>query len=427
MAVSESERPSLLFLSHTLPYPPDGGGWIRTYHLMRQLSRAFRITALCFERSGDPEHDAEDALLHLGEFAEVEAFPVPEEQSKVRKISDHARSLLHRRVFTVFKHQSNAFRTRLKYLLDNREFGLVHLDTLDLSAFLPLLKQPPVVCGHHNVESQLLCRRAEAEDNPLMRVYLAHQAKLQREEERRWCGRVDLNVTVSETDRQTLEELVPGAETKVIPNGVDVDHFKPQWHMEQSGLAFVGAEWWFPNKDAMTHFGKDILPLLRARFPGVKVRWVGAADEETKTDFREEYGIEVLGYVDDIRPHVHEAACYVVPIRVGGGSRLKILDAWAMGKAVVSTSQGCEGLCAQDGENILIRDSAEAFAEAVARILDDADLRKRLGHRARATVEQIYSWDTIGDRLIDTYMALVKRDGPENTDDRSGRSDGGAV
>ena len=116
----------------------------------------------------------------------------------------------------------------------------------------------------------------------------------------------------------------------------------------------------------------------------------------------------MTGYVEDIRPHVQRAACYVVPLRVGGGTRLKILDAWAMGKAVVSTSVGCEGLDARDGENILIRDDARSFAEAVGRVLRDGELRRRLAAGARETAERVYDWDVIGARMVREYTALLR-------------------
>jgi glycosyltransferase involved in cell wall biosynthesis len=134
---------------------------------------------------------------------------------------------------------------------------------------------------------------------------------------------------------------------------------------------------------------------------------VGKAPDDVRSSYRERWGIDMVGYVDDIRPYVHEAACSIVPLRFGGGTRLKILDAWAMGKAVVSTTIGCEGLDTRDGENILVADSARDFADAVVRCLDDPALCARLGAAARATAEETYSWDVIGASLVEDYRRLL--------------------
>ena len=138
-----------------------------------------------------------------------------------------------------------------------------------------------------------------------------------------------------------------------------------------------------------------------------RMTWVGRSPTRVQEDYARRFGITVTGYVDDVRPYVQDAACYVAPIRTGGGTRLKILDAWAMGKAVVSTSIGCEGLAAVDGENILIRDSATGFAQAVRDVLHDAQLRSDLGRAARNTALQCYDWEVIGASLTRAYVATV--------------------
>jgi len=163
---------------------------------------------------------------------------------------------------------------------------------------------------------------------------------------------------------------------------------------------------WFPNEDALAFFAQDILPLIRAADARVKVTWVGRALPR-EIDMFARRGIQLTGHVDDIRGYVRGAACYVVPLRVGGGTRLKILDAWAMGKAVVSTSVGCEGLDAVDGQNILIRDDPTAFAAAVTTVLGDPALRASLERNARLTAEQKYSWEVIGATMRRAYAPIV--------------------
>jgi len=324
---------------------------------------------------------------------------------------DHLFSVLSRRGYTRWTYDSSAFRARVEELVADGAFDIVHVDSLDLVAYLPSLVQGNVVLAHHNVESQLLARRAETEAG-LRRAYLREQARLLEREERRWAPRVAINAVVSPEDGQTLQKIAPGAaQILVVPNGVDSSAFLPSDEEPQREIVFVGGYTWFPNKDGMAFFATDVLPRIRARAPDVPVTWVGRAPERV----REEYaslGVRLTGYVDDIRPYVSRAACFIVPLRVGGGTRLKILDAWSMGKAVVSTSAGCEGLVARTEENMLIADEPDAFASAVLRVLDDAELRRRLGKAGRRVVETHYDWDVIGKPMLEAYSALLEPSRP---------------
>jgi glycosyltransferase involved in cell wall biosynthesis len=158
----------------------------------------------------------------------------------------------------------------------------------------------------------------------------------------------------------------------------------------------------------MLHFCEHILPLVRARSPQATVTWVGRAPSTVQREYAERYGIRMTGYVDDITNHLQAAACCIVPLRAGGGTRLKILDAWAAARAVVSTRVGCEGLDARDHENILIRDDPAEFAAAVCDVLENADLRHGLGRAGRATAEELYDWEHVGDTLIFEYLEVAR-------------------
>jgi glycosyltransferase involved in cell wall biosynthesis len=410
-----SARPRLLFLCQTLPYPPDGGVWIRSYHVLRLLSRAFDVTALCFERIGRGRRDGPAVgrdLEALGCFGRVEVFPIPQLRSRLRFGVDHLRSLLTRRVYTRYLYDSAAFRARLAQLLRGDRFALIHVDSLDLAAYLPLCAGHPVACVHHNVESVLLRRRAEIEGGWLRPAYLRVQARLQEEEERTWSPRVDLNVMVSDEDAKLLARIAPAARLIVAPNGVDLDEFRPEAGDER-GIVFVGGTSWRPNLDALEYFCQAILPQLRAAGAELPIRWVGSASSEEQRHYRSRYGVELTGYVEDVRPYIRDSICNIVPLRVGGGTRLKILNAWAMGKAVVSTRIGCEGLAAVDGENALVRDEPAAFAGAILELTRDAGLRRRLGLSGRRTAECSYGWEVIGPRMVEPYLALARREDPD--------------
>lgn len=404
----DPRRPRLLFLCQTLPYPPDGGVQIRSFNVMRELSKSFDITALCFFRAATRplEQHVREGLEGLSEVSDPSAFAIPGEASRPRVIWDHVRSVVTQRVYTYYVYQSGRFASALQDALARHTFDLVHVDSLDLSCYLPALSDLPVICTHHNIESALLRSRARTEDNAIVANYLRLQARLMEAEERRWCGRFALNVTVSDEDARRLEEIAPGSRITVVPNGVDTSLFKPA-PAATAGIVFVGGYGWYPNRDAMAYFAESILPLIRRHEAGVEATWVGRAPQHVQEEYDTRHSIDMTGYVDDIKPIVQRAACYVVPLRAGGGTRLKILDAWAMGKAVVSTSVGCEGLHARDGENILIRDEPDAFAEAVLQVLRSPGLRDRIGRNARRTAESDYDWGVIGKRMVGAYQSAM--------------------
>ncbi len=403
-------RPRLLFLCHTLPYPPDGGIWIRTYHVLRLLAREFDITALCFERSqssgGSTDWHHITGPSALGRFGDIEVFAIPQKHSRIRFVWDHLRSIATGRVYTRYLYESPAFRRRLTELLRSQTFDLVHADSLDLAGYLPACAGVPVVCVHIDVETALMRRRAAVDRKRWRGAYLRFQARLMAKVERRWCERVALNVAVSDLDRSLLKQIAPAARVAVVANGVDLEEFRPDG-APGAGVAYVGGTNTFPNLDALEFFCEQILPHLRTSSAAVPVRWIGRASAEEQRDYRARFGVELTGYVDDVKPLMRDAACHIAPLRVGGGTRLKILNSWAMAKPVVSTSIGCEGLDAVDGENILIRDDPREFANAIRAVLEDDSLRRRLGEAGRATVERLYSWDSVGRDLIETYRSIA--------------------
>jgi len=422
-----THRPRLLFLCQTLPYPPDGGVWIRTYHVLRLLARTFDVTALCFERATASSPAAHlTAPAALQRLADIDVFALPQRRSGARFLWDHARSALFGCVYTRYLYDSRPFAARLRDLLQSTRFDLVHADSMDLARFFPLLGDLPIVCVHHDVESELLGRRAALEGSPWRRAYVRHQSRLMRQVEQRWCPRVALNVVTSDRDRARLSEVAPGSRVDVVPNGVDTDEYLPEYRGASRPnepalagrsadanrptaptVAYVGGTAPFPNLDALEFFSREILPHVRDAVPDATARWIGRASASQQQHYSSQYGIELTGYVDDARPLMQTASCHVVPLRVGGGTRLKILNAWAMGKAVVTTSIGCEGLAAVDGENLLIRDDPRAFAEAIVTVLRDGELRERLGERGRVTAERLYSWDAIAPHMIRAYTALL--------------------
>jgi glycosyltransferase involved in cell wall biosynthesis len=407
-------RPRILFLSQCLPYPPDSGVTSRTFHILRELQVDFDVALVPYCRlNHQPNRAARDAaceaLRRVVTYV-ADPTPIPAEQRPVRRVWDHVRSLTTGRPYTHYQYDSGTFAASLHAAIRAGRPDLVHLDSLDMHRWLPQLPRVPVACTHHDIDSELLRLRAQHVRSPLLRGYMALQADRVERLERELCARLDLNVMMSDLDAGRLQRLAPGAVTVVVPNGTDTDYLHPNGGSSAPGrVVFVGPTYSHPNRDAVEFFLQAAWPGIRAADPTASLRLIGRSAPPDQARYDAEPGVQVLGQVPDIRPALTQARCVVVPIRIGGGTRIKILDAWALGKAVVSTSIGCEGLEAVDGENILIRDTPQDFARAVLNVLHDAPLRARLERNARGTALERYSWSLVGRRIRSAYAELLER------------------
>jgi glycosyltransferase involved in cell wall biosynthesis len=217
--------------------------------------------------------------------------------------------------------------------------------------------------------------------------------------ERRTCTAARLTLAVSEPDRALLEETAPGARVVAIPTGVDTGYFSPRPGPERPGLVFTGSMDWYPNEDGILHFAENTLPLIRREVPGTEVTVVGRDPSARLRAAAARAGLRLTGTVADVRPYVAESAVYVVPLRVGGGTRLKIFEALAMAKPVVSTTVGAEGLPLVPGRHFIQADDPGAFAGAVVSLLRDPERRGALGREGRRLVEQHYAWPQVARRF----------------------------
>jgi glycosyltransferase involved in cell wall biosynthesis len=407
-----SRRPRVLVLAQSLPYPPQCGVASRTFNVLKQLQEGYDVDLVAFSRvSHQRDRVARDAAWRALQAAltrVAEPTPIPNEHSAFRKLCDHARSLVSGRAYTHYEYASRSFAQRLRAALRAGRPDLVHLDSLDVHRWLPELpRQVPIACTHHDIDPDLLRQRARRL-NPVLRRYLLLQADRLERLTRALCPRFALNVMMSDVDARRLQTLAPGAPTVVVPNGTDTDFFQPSGQTPVPGrIVFVGPTYSHPNRDAVDFLLREIWPRIRAADRGASLQLIGGNAPADRARYRAEPGVTVLGQVPDIRPLLVEASCCVVPIRIGGGTRLKILDAWAMGKAVISTAIGCEGLEGVDGANILIRDRPDAMAEAVVQVLHDSRLRARLEDTGRRTATATYDWAVVGQQLRAAYDELL--------------------
>ena len=409
-------RPRILGLTQSLPYPPHSGVANRTLHILEQLAVEFDVHLVPFSRrqhqpSGLARSEAR-AALEARVAAVSEPVPIPGEQGAFRKTWDHLRSLLSGRPYTWYEYESDQFKRSLEAALTLRP-SLIHLDSLDLHRWLELLPDGvPVACTHHSIESDLLRLRASYLSSSPARGYLRLQADRLESLERSLTPTFACNVMMSDLDAQRLRTLAPAARTTVIPNGVDLEYFDPSGSWPEPSraepvIAFVGPAYSYPNEDAIRFFVTEVWPLVRRAVPDARFEVLGRCPPEIAAGLPQAPGVSLVGEVPDLRPYLSRAFCVVVPIRIGGGTRLKVLDAWAMAKAVVSTSVGCEGLATREGENLLVRDEPQAFAEAIVTLHASPAERQRLGDSGRLTAARLYGWPTIGASLRRLYSTLI--------------------
>ncbi|HXD75026.1 MAG TPA: glycosyltransferase, partial [Vicinamibacterales bacterium] len=385
------------------------GGKLRTWHLMRHLARRHEITYLAFREPDQPAADVE-GMKEVAARVETITRREPA-KGTLRFYVDAALHLVDPLPYAVGKYRSAEYRRRLEALLARERFDLIVCDFLFPAVNLPKRLPCPAVMFTHNVESEIWRRHAETASGVTRPLYTTQYRRMLRFE-RRALDRFDGVLAVSATDRDTLTQIYSDAihgPVHIVQTGVDIEFFEPAPTPAGSRtLVFTGSMDWLPNEDAMLHFCRDVLPRIRAQEPQVSLSIVGRAPTPAVARLAQEPGVSVTGRVDDVRPYMAESAVYVVPLRIGGGTRLKIFEAMAMGKAVVSTTVGAEGLPVQDGEHLLLADDSDSFASAVVRLLRDDEQRRSLEASARTLVVEHYDWAAVAGDLDRALTRVAK-------------------
>ncbi len=420
----------ILFLSPYAPYPPYGGGAMRIYQLIRGLAARHEVTCLTFS----PDDEAERALAPLQAICRVLTVRGPLPRDLLRRAWTTLASPL---PDMALRNASRAYVSALADVFARECFDIVQAESIEMAGYLQVAgHRSQLARGIHSAACDLrlatvldqfnaefvLQRRAFLTD--LRRPRHWHAAcysfvqwlKLARYE-RRVMRDCDAVVAVSEEDRRTLLRLDPAARIGVVPNGVDTAHFsRAAIVRERAGplslgaatLVFSGTLDFRPNVDAVTWFAREVLPLIRARRPDVRLLVVGRRPAPTLQTLAAEGALTLTGEVPDARPYLAGAAVYVVPMRIGGGVRLKLLEALALEAPVVSTGMGAEGIDGlRDGEHCLLADAPAAFADSVLRLLADPTTGRRLGAAGRALVLGSYDWSAIVPRLDALYQELL--------------------
>jgi sugar transferase (PEP-CTERM/EpsH1 system associated) len=406
----------ILWLNAGLLLPLDKGGKLRTWHLMRHLAAQHDITYVSF---CDPDHDPADREGMAAVCSRIETIPRADTpKGTLRFKAEAAASVLSPLPYAIGKYRSAAFRKTVRDLLARDRFDLIVCDFLFPAVNLPRRLPCPAAIFTHNVESEIWRRHAETKQNPIARALFGLQARRMLRYESRALSRFDLILTVSGTDRDTLRELYGAsisAPIHVVRTGVDTAYFHPLPHVpvNPAHLVFTGSMDWLPNEDGIQWFCRDVLPVIKRDVPQVTLSIVGRSPSPAVKSLESVPGVRVTGRVDDVRPFIRESAVFVVPLRVGGGTRLKIFEAMAMAKAVVSTTVGAEGLPVTHDRDILLADDAGSFARAVVRLLRDGNERRQLESAARALVAQHFDWSAVAHDLDVALTRCAQLDIPD--------------
>lgn len=402
----------ILFVTQIVPYPPHGGVLQRGFNLLRELGSNHEVHLLAFHHPDELPHGepVERSRVELGKFcSKIEYFSLWPKQSAAHKLAAFAAGAVYPRPFSVLAHKNSQLQARIAELCAVRACDVLHLDTIALAPYRRDARTIPAVLAHHNIESQLMARRAEREASTAARLYVRAQTQRLVDYERQHAGQFRLNITVSEADAAMLRTICPGARTAVVPNGVDTTYFTASNDEETPALIYTGGMNMFANRDAVEWFLDNIWPQIKAAVPGVRFFAVGSRPSARVLQAAaSDSAVQAPGFVDDVRPWVARSAVYVVPLRVGGGTRLKMVDAMAQGKAIVATSLGAEGIDGKHGEQFMLADDPESFAHTVIGLLKDPAARRRLGAAARLRAEQRYAWPILGAHLSELYRQVVK-------------------
>ncbi|HYV84809.1 MAG TPA: glycosyltransferase [Patescibacteria group bacterium] len=378
-------------------WPPDAGGRLRSLHLLSELARRHRVTLLTTHGPGDDPGTLRARLDRCEVISVPWTIPKRGSAAFVRAL---LRSWLTPHPVDLVKFRVPALRAALRRRAETGADDLWVVDFLSATASLPRGATPPTLLFAHNIEHVIWRRLAAVESGPLRRLLLGIEWRKMRRAEARACADATMTVAVSDGDAAQFSSLAPGARVTSIPTGVDTAYFTPaRPRSERPEIVFIGSMDWHPNEDAVLHFLGSILPVVRREIPGVTFTVVGRNPGPRLRALAGEEGVGVTGTVPDVRPYLAPAALCVVPLRVGGGTRLKIFEALAMGKAVVSTSVGAEGLPLVDGVHYLRADAPANFARAVVLLLRDPERRAALGDAGRALVETRHAWAQVADEF----------------------------
>jgi sugar transferase (PEP-CTERM/EpsH1 system associated) len=391
----------ILWLKTELLHPVDKGGKIRTYNMLKEMKREHHVTYLTLDDGTATADERAKATEYCHEL-----ICIPERRREKFTPGFYFELLLNLvspRPYAIKKYESAAMLRKIVELERKNAFDLLVCDFLAPAGNVPRTLNMPVVLFQHNVEAMIWKRHYEVQTNRVKKAYLYGQWQKMRRFEKEMCRRFDSVIAVSADDRDQMKREYGAEAVFDVPTGVDVEFFRPSGAVqaEKHGIVFTGSMDWLPNEDAIRYFMREIMPLIKNKVPDATLTVVGRNPPPALVDLsKEDPSLVITGRVDDVRPYIENAAVYIVPLRIGGGTRLKIFEAMAMEKPVVSTTVGAEGLPLTHGVELLLADAPETFADAVVKLFGDSQYATELGQRAAAVVRENHGWRPVTEIFV---------------------------
>lgn len=401
----------VLYLTQVLPYPLNTGARVRQYYVLRYLSQHHTVTLVSFVREDDrPEH-----IEHLKSICAA-VYPMPMLRSRWRDLRAVVKSVLTRLPIIIARDEIKPMNDLLARLVAEQPFDVIHADQVSMSQYGLAGGQARRVLDLHNAMYVVTERLAANEPNPLKRMVLRREARALSRYEARLCVQYDQVTFVTNEDRDLIQRQIerhhvqlPADRFTTIPICIDPGDKLPIVPVARPfRILSLGVMFWPPNAEGALWFARDMWPRIQARHPELVFTIAGKNPPEYLRQLHGQNNIEVLGYVPDLNQVLAETAAFIVPLRAGGGMRVKILDTWCWGLPVVSTRIGAEGIQVCAGDNILLADEADAFAEAVLQLVEDASLNQQLRECGRRWVEENYDWRRIYTAWDEVYSGLTQ-------------------
>jgi len=390
----------VLFLSQRFLYPLDTGGKIRTAKILEHLSKKCEITLISnIELPKDTPYITQIKKL-CSRF-----IPVPWKETKKYSLKFYFKlfyRIFSKYPFTVLNDYSKSLEKAILKELKNKKYDILICDFVQSALNFKKIKNYKKVLFQHNVESIIAKRHIENANNFLIKAFWWLQWKKMFIFEKKVCKDYDIVIAISEKDKEIFEKLYGLNNVYIIPTGVDTEYFKPLNNIKEkeNSLVFCGSLDWLPNEDAILFFIKEIFPKLKTKIPSISLTIVGRnPSSRLKKKIKNYPEIKITGWVEDVRPYIAESAVYILPLRIGGGTRIKVYEAMAMEKAIISTSIGVEGLPVKDGKHLLIANTPDEFIEKIILLLKNKELRKKIGKTACQYVCQNFTWPIVANKF----------------------------
>jgi glycosyltransferase involved in cell wall biosynthesis len=395
-------RLNILTVLPYLPYPPDSGGKTRSFHLIRHLAVRDNIYLVSFIRNKEEARQAD--FLHP--YCREVHVRLRNKARSLRTVIGHFWS---DRTFYEEVYWLPAAGHFLRELFESRNIDVVHLECSYVGKYVRFLPPGRRFLVDHNIEYWIFDRFRETTRNPLWRFLLWLESRRVRQSEQQVWREADVCGAVSEMDRAEILRVVPQKTVWVLPNGAECPP-RPAIPADPGvpRLLFTGNFTYFANIDAAFHLCREILPRIKAGCPNAELLLLGTGAVQKLRDLSAQEGVKIVDRVPDFAPYFADVAVFVCPLRIGSGTKLKVLEAMAAAKAIVSTAVGAEGLDVRDGEQMLIADDPQQFSSYVCRLLADPGWRARLGRSAYEKVRSQYSWQQIAEKVHQVYCSMLE-------------------